>query len=94
MKINVDDIAYHRNGIGGVGFHVVTFAFMDEGDSGWHNNMLAVVYEDSGYVSVLDMDVLPNVEFTVNSWRGDNFEPALRRAINTYRELQAQEVGG
>ena len=75
-KISVQEVAYHRNGIGGEGFHVVTF------DSGLHE-LVGVVFEGEGRVAVFDRRRLGvgTIAFGDNSWRGDQFEVALRRAI-------------
>lgn len=73
----MQDIAYHRNGIGGTGFHVILFR--------WENaNMVAIVFQEPGHVAVLDSKETAsgNIAFANgNSWRGDNFEPRLREWI-------------
>ncbi|MEA3044602.1 MAG: hypothetical protein QOH47_2440 [Sphingomonadales bacterium] len=49
--------------------------------------LVAAVFEGAGRVAVLDAGLaLESVEFSVNSWRGDDFEPALRAAIAIYEE--------
>lgn len=76
----------HRNGISGAPFNVVLFDF--EGASGDQRNMVGIVFDDEGVVAVLDRDLLAAGEmaFGANSWRGDNFEPRLRRAIKQWEE--------
>lgn len=71
------DIAYHRNGIGGAPFHVILF----EDDSG---RKVGIVFDEPYHCAVLDVDKLAagDIAFTSNSWRGDQFEPILRRAIH------------
>lgn len=85
--ITIIDIDYHRNGISGEGFYVMTFN-MQDGDILRH--MVGVVYpDDGGYCSVFDIDELQkdNIKFAQgNSWRGDSYESDLRRAIDEYKE--------
>lgn len=93
------EIAYHRNGVAGEGFYVVTFDWLNpegtrrmvatvfppdpitsgpfEGEPDW----LATEGFHNPRVAVLDMDMLPNIKFTENSWRGDTFADALYHAI-------------
>jgi hypothetical protein len=77
MKIIIDSIARHRNGICGAPFHVVLFRDPDEG------RMLGIVFDLAYHVAVFNIDklALGNIAFGVNSWRGDRYEPQLRRAI-------------
>ena len=81
MIIKVKEIAYHRNGICGEGFHVVTFTQAEYGQT---HNMLGILFEGSGRCAVLDVDqtAAGNIAFANgNSWRGDHFEDDLRKAI-------------
>lgn len=93
MKLNILRMDYHRNGGGGVGFHVVIFDW-DDTESRLFRRMVATVFEletkeeqavgHNGRVSVFDLDQLHagNVTFARgNSWRGDHFEESLRKAI-------------
>jgi len=77
MQLTVEHIAYHRNGICGAPFHVLLFCDPDEGQ------MLGVVFEAEHHVAVFNLDklALGNIAFGVNSWRGDRYEPNLRRLI-------------
>lgn len=83
-QIGILRVEHHRNGVGGAPFHVVTFrdpsAAKERGGSG---NMVAVLFEGEGRVAVFDRDLLGRGEigFGVNSWRGDQYEPELRRAV-------------
>lgn len=63
---------YHRNGVAGAGFHACDFA-LREGRS-WRP-MTAIVFEAAGHVAVTDL-AKPAAR-----WRGDDFEPFLRRLI-------------
>ena len=86
MDIHVKEVAYHRNGMGGEGFHVVRFAW-DEAESSSLRNMVGIVFEGSGRVAVLDADLtaMGNIAFAGgNSWRGDHFEAVLRHAIKDH----------
>lgn len=72
MKIEVEEIAYHRNGISGNGFHVVLFTQTHEG-TGWRprtlvrlpkcNRMMGVIFTNestdhktTGYCAIFDRD--------------------------------------
>lgn len=89
MPLLIEHIDYHRNGICGAPFHVLLFRDPDEG------RMLGVVFEEAYHVAVFQLDKLAvgNIAFGVNSWRGDRYEPALRRAIQHYREQQEASCG-
>ncbi|MBX9623994.1 MAG: hypothetical protein K2X82_09315 [Gemmataceae bacterium] len=82
MKLHFDHITYHRNGICGAPFYPVIFRDPDEGQ------MLGVVFDAGHHVAVFNLDklALGNVAFGVNSWRGDRYEPHLRRAIATWQQ--------
>jgi hypothetical protein len=89
-------IAYHRNGIGGEGFYVVTFNYRESRVTGTHH-MVATVFETPGTVSVLDVDMLTqdNIAFAGgNSWRGDVFEAELRQAITAWEADRTQGTQG
>lgn len=79
MKIVIESIQYHRNGISGAPFHVVLFA--DSGEEG--SRKLAVVFDSPWHTAVLDVGKLTqgDIAFGSNSWRGDHYERPLRRAI-------------
>lgn len=75
----IHEIAYHRNGISGTGFHVIRFR------SAEGNEMVGIVFPEEGAVAVLDIAMLAdgNIAFARgNSWRGDNFADDLRNAIS------------
>ena len=78
----------HRNGVMGEPFNVVLFDFEDA--SGDQRSMVGIVFAKGGTVAVLDRDLLAagEITFGVNSWRGDYFEPFLRRAIKQWEEEQ------
>ena len=70
-------IAHHRNGIAGEPFYVVTFTHEKR-------RMVATVFDADGAVAVLDIDqtAAGNIAFAGgNSWRGDQYGPALRSLI-------------
>lgn len=87
MKIKAKEVSYHRNGICGAGFHVILFNWLDD-ETKIVRHMVGTVFEESGYCAVYDVDMLSkgNIRFAKgNSWRGDEFEPCLRAAIEEYR---------
>lgn len=89
MNITVTQVDYHRNGISGEGFHAVTFTADADGKP---TAFVATVFDGPGQCAVLGIGPLGNgdVRFGHNSWRGDIYEPALRRAIAAREAHQAQ----
>jgi hypothetical protein len=81
-RIRVIDAAHHRNGICGAPFHVVLFR--DTGDE--NTQKVAIVFDEPHHCAVLDVTKLArgSIAFGVNSYRGDCFEPALRKAIKSH----------
>lgn len=93
MKLKrIIDIAYHRNGISGAPFHVILFK--DTGEEA--SRKMAIVFRDPHYVAVLDVDKLHagNITFAQNSWRGDVYEPELRKFIQDHDETVTESQGG
>jgi len=86
IKIEIELVDMHRNGVCGEPFHVIKF--IDRTKSNKNANMMAVVYSEPGYVSVFNRDALGEgeVRFFYNSWRGDNYEGVLRQAIEEWRD--------
>lgn len=96
MKLTIRQTAYHRNGVSGEGFHVVTFSW-DNPETGHTHHMVGTVFDEQGQCAVFDIDELTkdNIAFAKgNSWRGDNFEPELRVAIERFREEQDRRIFG
>jgi hypothetical protein len=85
MKLHIENIQNHRNGVSGAPFHVLLFRDPDEG------RMLGVVFQQEYHVAVFNLDklALGNIAFGVNSWRGDRYEPFLRTAIKRWRKKEA-----
>lgn len=74
-------VARHRNGVAGTGFHVILFRWQD---GRTFREMVATVFPAWGSVAVLDVyeTINGNIAFAEgNSWRGDDFEPWLRKVI-------------
>ena len=87
MNITLLNIDRHRNGIGGAPFNAIVFADTGEGAS----VKVAIVFDAPGHTAVLDINKLVecDVAFGSNSWRGDAYEPHLRRAIAKHeREVE------
>jgi hypothetical protein len=79
MKISVLNIDYHRNGIAGAPFHAIVFK-----DQGTESSVkLAIVFDQPWHKAVLDIAKLADrdIEFGSNSWRGDQYEAQVRKAI-------------
>ena len=85
MNITLLKIDRHRNGIGGAPFHAIVFA--DTGESA--SIKVGIVFDAPDHVAVLDINKLVecDVAFGSNSWRGDAYEPHLRKAINAALEV-------
>lgn len=79
-SLRVDEVAFHRNGVSGEGFHAVLFR---EREGRHWRKFLATVFPDPGVVAVVCLDLLPEhgVASFKNAWRGDYYEPHLRKAI-------------
>ena len=77
MNITLEQTARHRNGVSGAPFHVTLFR--DEAG----RLMLGIVFDEPGYVAVLDLQEVAagNITFGSNSWRGDRYETGLREAV-------------
>ena len=86
--IKVRAIDYHRNGIGGAPFHVDLFDEDKNADPADQGRKVAIVFEGPWHTAVLDIARLAagDVEFGSNSWRGDEYEPHLRKAIHSNNE--------
>jgi hypothetical protein len=84
MNLEIITIDHHRNGICGAPFWVVLF---HEGGS----RKVGILFDRGFYCAVLDVDLLHrgDIAFTSNSWRGDHFEPDLRKAIAEFHGGQS-----
>jgi hypothetical protein len=84
MKLTIIDIAHHRNGICGAPFAVVLFE--DSGPEG--SRKVAILFDGQYHCAVLDVAKLAagDIAFMSNSWRGDQYEPSLRKAVQKHDE--------
>jgi hypothetical protein len=80
-KIKVTHIASHRNGIGGAPFHVVLFEVLG-------GTQVGIVFDEPDHCAVLNVQKLAqgDIKFGSNSYRGDMYEPLLRKAISEHEE--------
>ena len=78
MKLTIIDSAHHRNGVAGAPFDVVLFKLPRE-----PGLKIAILFDEQGHCAVLDVAKLAagDIAFGSNSWRGDHYEPSLRKAI-------------
>jgi hypothetical protein len=93
MKLKIIDTAHHRNGISGAPFDVALFE--DHGPEG--GRKVAILFEEPHTCAVLDVDKLAqgDIAFGSNSWRGDRYEPNLRKGIvKRQRAIEAESLGG
>ena len=88
----IENVARHRNGIYGSPFSVVTFSSRSD-DGATLTPMVGIVFDAPGCVAVFDRRLLGagEIAFGVNSWRGDHFEPALRRAARRPGRTEKRE---
>lgn len=79
MNLKIIAIARHRNGVCGAPCDVVLFK--DGGKAG--DRKLAVLFDQAHHCAVFDVVKLAagDIAFGSNSWRGDDYEPYLRQAI-------------
>lgn len=72
--------AYHRNGVTGSGFYVVTFDTVDEGSL---YPMVAIVFKEPGNVAIFDRKKLGSgvIDFGLNSWKCEDYEDELRAIV-------------
>lgn len=96
----VIEVSFHRNGICGVGFHAIRFVADTTDEIGNTQkpdaNFLGIVFDEPGYCSVICLDLIETcgVRFAGgNSWRGDRFEPELRKAIEENASSGSVRVG-
>jgi hypothetical protein len=93
MRLTIIDIAHHRNGISGAPFDVALFEDHDPEGS----RKVAILFEEPCHCAVLDVAKLAqgDIAFGSNSWRGDHYEPQLRKAIaERQRTIDAESLGG
>jgi hypothetical protein len=90
MKLTIIDIAHHRNGICGAPFHTVLFE--DSGPEG--SRKVAILFGEQHHCAVLDVAKLAagDIAFMSNSWRGDQYEPHLRKAIEASPPAEPPEI--
>lgn len=93
MRLSNFIIAHHRNGITGDPFDVCTFTWMD---GRRRREMVAVLFAEPGQCAILDMaeTLNGNIGFAQgNSWRGDHFEPQLRKVIADFHKNEDADRG-
>ncbi len=91
MKLHIEQVQTHRNGICGAPFHVLVFRDPNEG------RMLGIVFDEKYHVAVFNLDklALGNITFGENSYRGDQYEPYLRVAVAKHEHaIAAENFGG
>ena len=86
-KIQVTNIAFHRNGISGAPFHAVLFQDTD-------GTQLGIVFDEPHHCAVLNVQKLAqgDIKFGSNSYRGDMYEPLLRKAIREHEEALRNSI--
>ena len=74
-KLQIVDADFHRNGVAGLPFKVAVVDDANESDM-----KLVIMFEAEGHTAVLSLNKLmeEDISFGSNSWRGDQYEFALR----------------
>ena len=80
MKLKIIHTAHHRNGVHGAPFDLILFE--DHGPE--RSRKIGILFEQPYHCAVLDVAKLAqgDIAFRSNSWRGDEYEPHLRKAID------------
>ncbi len=80
MKLKIIHTAHHRNGVHGASFDLMLFE--DHGPE--RSRKIGILFEQPHHCAVLDVAKLAqgDIAFGSNSWRGDEYEPDLRKAID------------
>jgi hypothetical protein len=88
MKLKILDTSHHRNGVAGTPFDVSLFKVKRE-----PGVKVGILFDDPGACAILDVTMLAagDIAFGSNSWRGDEFEPALRQAIGKTTSLSTEK---
>lgn len=76
----------HRNGVAGEPFKV---AIIHDGDS----KKLVIMFEEQYTTAVFDLDLLKEeiIEMGENSWRGDQYDNALRDELTNFVRKQSED---
>lgn len=75
-NLQIVDMDHHRNGVAGMPFKVALVDDPNQGDI-----KLVIMFESEGHTAVLSLDQLiqnEDIKFGSNSFRGDQYEEALR----------------
>ena len=80
MKLKIIHTAHHRNGVHGASFDLVLF----EDRNPERSRKIGILFGQPHHCAVLDVAKLAqgDIAFRSNSWRGDEYEPHLRKAID------------
>lgn len=95
MNLTIIDASYHRNGVCGIGFYAVLFEDHDAQDAK-DKLKVASLFDERGYCAVYSVERLTekNVAFARgNSWRGDQFEAALRPLVEAFNASGSNRMG-
>lgn len=73
-------VEYHRNGVSGTGFFCAVAHDKRYGD------MLITYFPEGDGIccAVYKLELLPDITFGVNSWRGDDYVSQMIKAIDEY----------
>jgi hypothetical protein len=88
-ELTFEQLEYRRNGVSGDGFYS---AVVNDPENG---KMLITYFEDIGQCAcaVYKLDILPDISFGINSWRGDCYSDQMAKAIKKYRRQFDKHYG-
>jgi hypothetical protein len=90
----IGSVTRHRNGISGSGFYVIEFEGAEavaDLENYEPRRFVATVFDTPGDVAILSLEPESGTIDVDRRWRGDNFEPELRKVIASY---EARVLGG
>jgi len=96
--LKLKSLAYHRNGVGGEGFFV---AIVEEKEGREKRNMMVIRFPDIDdkvgaiVCAAFDTSLIGkgNIDFGVNSWRGDHYASFMDDAIKDYNRKIDEKYG-
>ena len=95
MKLKIQEVSFHRNGICGHGFCAVRFRWTPDNAKD-EESFLAFLFDEPGQCAVIGLDRIETMGVAFaqgNSWRGDHFEADLRKAVDEVAHTGGIHVG-
>lgn len=89
-SLKFKSVAYHRNGVSGDGFYCAVAYDREAG-----GDMLITFFPKIGQCAcaVYRINLLPNINFMENSWRGDHYAGPMQKAIVEFDKQYDEWLG-